>query len=238
MGKALELATSYPFWIISLTIIGIVIFQAITFMRLSIKTSHSVGLDKTDVKSALKIGAITAIGPAMGTMIIAVSLITFLGEPFTLMRSAVIGSSAVEAVGANIAAQAYGVELGSAAFNEQAFTTVVWTLCLGGLGWLLFVVFFIKPISKAEKKVSNSGNSNKRNLLAIIASAAMLAVFGNFVAGEALKGFTNIGVMLASAITMLILFFLSDKFKMSWLKEWSIGFSIIAALVVGHFITL
>jgi hypothetical protein len=238
MEKTLQLATSSPVWIIALLILGIVIFQAIIFMRLATKTSQSVQLSTIEVKSAIKVGAISAIGPAMGSMIIAVSLITFLGEPLTLMRSAVIGSSAIESVGASLAAQAYGAELGSAGFNEQAFTTVVWTLCLGGLGWLLFVVFFIKPMSKAERKVSNNKKSKTVNLMAIISSAAMLGVFGNFASGEIVKGYTYSGVILASALTMFVLFFLSNKLKMNWIKEWSLGLSILVALTVGYFITL
>jgi Domain of unknown function (DUF5058) len=238
MERVLELATSYPIWMIAMLIIGIVIFQAVIFIRLATKTSESVGLDQTEVKSALRVGAVAAIGPAMGSMIIAISLITFLGEPLTLMRSAVIGSSAIEAMGANLAAQAYGTELGSAGFNEQAFTTIVWTLCLGGLGWLLFVVFFIKPLSKAERKVSTNSSSNKGNLIAIISSAAMLGVFGNFVIGEVLKGFTTTIVIFASAVTMFILFFLSNKLKMNWIKEWSLGLSILVSLAVSYFITL
>lgn len=114
MENAMQLATSFPMWIIALIIIGIVIFQAIVFMRLATKTSQSVGLTNNEVKSAIKVGGIFAIGPVMGSMIIAVSLITFL------------------------TAQAYGAELGSGGFNEQAFTTFVWTLCLGRLGWLFF----------------------------------------------------------------------------------------------------
>lgn len=238
MERLIGLATSYPVWIIALIILGIVIFQAIIFIRLATKTSESVDLNKTEVRSALRVGALSAIGPALGSMIIAVSLITFLGEPLTLMRSAVIGSSAIEAVGANMAAQAYGAELGTAGFNEQAFTTVVWTLCIGGLGWLLFVVFFIKPLSKMERKISKKGSSKKGNLIAIISSAAMLGVFGNFVSGEVLKGATNTIVILAAAITMFVLFIISNKLKMNWIKEWSLGFSIIVALVVVHFVTI
>ena len=238
MENAMRLATSFPVWIIALIILGVVIFQAIVFMRLATKTSQSVGLSNKEVKSAIKVGGISAIGPAMGSMIIAVSLITFLGEPLTLMRSAVIGSSAIESVGAGLAAQAYGTELGSAGFNEQAFTTVVWTLCLGGLGWLFFVVFFIKSLSKVERKVVNNSKAKKGNLMAIVSSAAMLGVFANFTTGEVLKGITQTGVILTAAITMFVLFFLSNKLKMNWIKEWSLGLSILVSLTVSFFITL
>jgi hypothetical protein len=238
MENAMRLASSYPVWGFASIIIGIVVFQAIIFMRLATRTSQSVGMSGTEVKSALKVGAINAIGPAMASLIIAMSLITFLGEPLTFMRSVVIGSSATEAAGANLAATAFGTELGSDTFNEQAYTTVVWTLCLGGLGWLLVTVFFTKSLGKAQEKVSNKSGSKRGSLMAIISSAAMLGVFGNFVSGELLKGVTNSAVIITSALSMFILLLLANKFKKNWLKEWSLGLSILAALSVGYFITL
>lgn len=236
MEKALQLANSYPVWIFAAIVIGIVIFQAIVFIRLATRTSQNVGMTKQEVQSALKVGAINAIGPAMASLIIAISLMTFLGNPVTFMRSVVIGSSATESAGANLAATAFGTELGSYGFNEQAYTTIVWTLCLGGLGWLLVTVFFTKSLGKMQEKISSQQGSKRGSLMAIISSAAMLVVFGNFGSAELLKGVTNAVVIITAALFMFILLIIANKFKLNWLKEWSLGFSILAALSVGFFI--
>jgi hypothetical protein len=238
MERTMQLASSYPVWIFVSIVVAIVIFQAIIFMRLASRTSQSVGMTDTEVKSAIKIGAINAIGPAMASLIIAISLITFLGEPVTFMRSVVIGSSATELAGANLAANAFGTQLGADNFSEQAYTTVVWTLCLGGLGWLLVTVLFTKSLGKAQAKVSTKSGSKRGSLMAIISSAAMLGVFGNFVSAELLKGVTNSTVIITSALSMFMVLLLANKFNKNWLKEWSLGISILAALTVGYFITL
>ncbi|OMP66305.1 DUF5058 family protein [Domibacillus epiphyticus] len=238
MEKAMQVATSFPVWVFAIIVIGIVVFQAIIFIKLAVKTSQSVGMTRTEVKSALKVGAINAIGPAMGSMIIAISLITFLAEPITLMRSGVIGSSAIESAAASLAAGAYGTELGASDFNEQAFTTVVWTLCLGGLGWLLVIVFFTKSFGKAQNKVAMKSGRGKVNLMAVISSAAMIGVFANLASGEVMKGFTNSIVVITSAISMYIILFIANKRNLTWVKEWSLGLSILAALSVGYMMTL
>lgn len=237
MEQAMQLATSFPVWVFAIVVIGIVIFQAIIFIRLALQTSQNAGMTGSEVKSALKVGAINAVGPALGSMIIAISLITFLAEPLTLMRSGVIGSSAIESAAASLAADAYGTELGAADFNGQAFTTVVWTLCLGGLGWLLVIVFFTKSFGKAQNKVTEKSEEGqgKMNFMAIISSAAMIGVFANLASGEIMKGFANTVVVITSALSMFLILLIANKRKLNWLKEWSLGLSILAALFVGYF---
>ncbi|KKI89473.1 translation elongation factor EF-1alpha [Bacillus sp. SA1-12] len=234
----MRLANSYPVWVFATIVIGIVIFQAITFIRLAERTRESVGMTGKEMKSALKVGAINAIGPAMSSLIIAISLITFLGNPLTFMRSVVIGSSATEAAGANLAATAFGTELGADGFNEQAYTLIVWTLCLGGIGWLLVTVFFTKSLGKMQEKFSNEKGSGRGGLMAIISSAAMIGVFGNFVSAELMKGLANSVVVITAALSMFIILLIAKKLNMKWLIEWSLGFSILSALTVGYFISL
>lgn len=235
MEKALLLGSSTPVWIFALIILAVVIFQAVIFIKLAVRTKESVGMSNQEVKRAFKVGAVSAIGPAVGSMIIAISLITFLAEPVTLMRSVVIGSSAIEAAGANLAAHAYGAELGSPEFTEKAYTTVVWTLCLGGLGWLLFTVFFTKTLAKTQATVAKRGVGKRGNLMAVISTGAMLGVFGNFASGELLKGSSNALVVAVSAITMVIVMWIANKLKVNWLRDWSLGLSILLALTVGYF---
>ncbi|MBN6888263.1 uncharacterized protein DUF5058 [Cytobacillus horneckiae] len=237
MEESLKVANSPVVWIIALTVIGIVIFQGIIFIRMAAKTSQSVGLSKQDVHRALKIGAINAIGPSLGIMVVAVSLITLLGDPLTLMRIGIIGSAATESMGASLAATAYGTELGSSSFNAEAMTTVVWVLCIGGTGWLLFVALFTKSLGKIEAKVSNSEKKNGGvPIMIIVSSAAMLAVFGNLLAGEMFKGYETAIVTVSAAASMGIVSLIANKKpRLKWLHEWSLGLSIIAGLTVSYF---
>lgn len=239
MEEAIKIASHPVVWIISLTVIGVVIFQGIKFIQMAMKTRESVGLSKQDVNSALKVGMINAIGPSFGIVVVAVSLITLLGDPLTLMRIGIIGSAATESMGANLAATAYGTELGSDSFTAEAFATVAWVLCIGGCGWLLFVFFFTKSLANIERKVSNKQQTTagKLPIMMIVSSAAMLAVFGNFVAGEIFKGVETAIVALTAATTMLIVSFIANKsHQLKFLHEWSLGVSIIVSLTVSYFV--
>ncbi|UOQ49368.1 DUF5058 family protein [Gracilibacillus caseinilyticus] len=230
----MEVLNDIGVWLFALAIAGVVIFQGIIFIRIAMRTASSAEMTLTEAKSALKTGAITALGPSLGIMIVVVSLISILGSPLTLMRIGIIGSAPMESMGASIAAQSFGVELGSSEFSEMAFTTVAWALCLGGMGWLLVTALFTKSFGKVHKKVAMKVKNP--GTMIIFSSAAMLGAFGYFVGGEMIKGMTNTAVVFASAVSMVILSLLANKLQLNWLKEWSLGFSIIVSLSVCYFL--
>src|SRR3954453_19908867 len=138
MEQVMKMANSFPIWLIASLVIGIVIFQAIVFIRLASKAAPAVGLTSQEVKSVVRTGAISSLGPSFAIIIVAISLITFLGNPVTLMRIGIVGSAPIETIGSSLGAQAAGSELGSSNFTELAFTNAIWVMCLGGMGWLLF----------------------------------------------------------------------------------------------------
>lgn len=235
MENMKELANSSIMWIFAVIIIAIVIFQGIKFIQLATKARKDVDMTEQEVRSALKTGAIAAIGPSFAIVIVAISLIAFLGDPLTLIRIGIIGSAPVESVGATMGANAYGTELGGAGYNAKAFTAVVWTLCLGGVGWLIFTALSTKSMSKIEKKITNKGVKSKQTM-AVVTTAAMVAAFGNLASAEMIKGFAYIVVAVAAALSMLLLTSLANKLNLKWLREWSLGLSIFISLFIGYFI--
>ncbi|MDC3413988.1 DUF5058 family protein [Aquibacillus sp. 3ASR75-11] len=235
MEKVLQTANSFPLWIFALLIVGIVIFQGIVFIKLCTKASSSVGMTNTDVKAAIRAGAFSSLGPSLAIVFVAISFITLIGNPVTLMRIGIIGSAAIETVGASIGAKAAGTDLGSANFTAQAFTTAVWVMCLGGMGWLLFTALFTKSLGKIqEKAAAKTKNVNALNTISI---AAMVGAFGYLGGSEMVKGFNESIVLVVAFIVMPIIIWIANKLKMSWLKEWSLGLVIIVGLFVGYFIS-
>lgn len=229
-----EIMNSGVLWVFCLLVVSIVIFQGVVFMRSALQVKASVGMTDREARSAMKTGAIAAIGPALGNIIIAVSLMTLIGNPLTMMRSAIIGSSATESLGAQMASTAYGTELGSANFGPEAFTTIAWTLCIGGTGWLTVTFFFTKSLGSFQKKITARKNGTKK--MVIISTAAMLGAFGYFAANEAVKSGGHTLVIMTSILITIGTLLLANKFQMNWLKEWALGFAIIGGLTVGYFI--
>jgi hypothetical protein len=152
MEQVMQIANSFPLWIFASLVASVVIFQAIIFIRLASRTSSSVGMTPQEVKVAIRTGAVSSLGPSLAIVFVVISLMTLIGNPVTLMRIGIIGSAAIETVGASLGAQAAGAELGDSSFTAQAFTTAVWVMCLGGMGWMLCVALFTKSLGKIQDK--------------------------------------------------------------------------------------
>ncbi|MEH7226302.1 DUF5058 family protein [Bacillus sp. JJ1566] len=235
LETVMKTANSLPLWIFASLVVGIVIFQSITFIRLATKTSQSVGMTSSEVKSAIRAGGISAIGPAIAILVIAISMIALIGNPITLIRMAIIGSAAIETVGASIGSQAAGVDLGSPNYTLQAFTSAVWVMCVGGMGWMLFVALFTKSLGKIQKKAESNPKNVK--MLSTVSVAAMIGAFSYLGGGEMVKGMSEFIVFIVAFITMPIIIWIGDKSRLIWLKEWSLGLVIIVGMIAGVIIS-
>ena len=236
MAQVMQTANSFPLWIIAALVISVVVFQAIIFIRLASRTASSVGMTSLEVKSAIRTGAISSLGPSFAIVIVAISLLTLIGDPVTLIRIGIIGSAPIETVGASIGAQAAGSELGSASFTEEAFTNAVWVMCLGGMGWLLFTALFTKSLGKIQSKIASKGNKSVL-LMQSVSTAAMIGAFSYLGSGEMVKGLNESIVLVAAFLVMPVILWASTKLKQSWIREWSLGLVIVVGISVGYFIS-
>ena len=116
--SGMDFANSPVVWIFGSAIVALVIFQAIKFLSLSKKAAREIGMSDSEIKRAVKTGSITAIGPSIGIIIVAVSLISLIGNPLTMMRIGVIGSAPIESMGAQLSAESAG-EIGRASCRER-----------------------------------------------------------------------------------------------------------------------
>ncbi|WP_251552034.1 DUF5058 family protein [Neobacillus muris] len=234
MEQILEIANSPMMWVFALFVMLIVFFQAAVFIRLVKRNAPQIEMSKAEVNKALRTGIISALGPSLGIIIIAVSLITLIGAPLTLMRIGIIGSAAYELTAAGIGAKAYGVEIGKDGYNLQAFTTAVWAMCLGGLGWLLSAALFTKSLGKVQQKIA----AKNTKMMALISTAAMMGAFGYFVAGQMVTGVSTSLVLIVSAVTMAVLMMISERRSIGWLKEWALGITLIVGMSFGYLTTI
>lgn len=230
----MEFANHPVVWIFASAIIALVIFQGIKFLSMSRKRALDVGLTKQEINSSIKTGAITAIGPSIGIIIVAVSLISLIGNPLTMMRIGVIGSAPIESVGAQLSAEAAGAQLGGAEFTPEIFSLIVWVLCIGGAGWMIFTVIATPSLDKIQAKLS--AKPKGKHILGIVASGAMIAIFGSLLTSEFLNGLPYVLTGVVAMVVSFVINLIANKKGINWLKEWSLGFSILISLIAVYFI--
>ena len=226
--------STVPLWMIAFTVICIVIFQALMFIRLAKKAAIEVGMTSKEVKTAMKTGLIGSIGPSFGIGIVIISLIALIGSPLTMMRIGIIGSASTEAAAAEIGANAFGSSLGTESFTVEAFSTVVWTMCLGGMGWLLFAFLFTKSLGNVQNKLK----AKNPKLMGIVSAAAMMGAFGYLAVEKMVIDISSAVAGFMAIFTMFAVLFIAKKTGKTWLKEWALAIAMMVGMYSGYLISL
>lgn len=236
MSETMKIANSPTMWVLSILIVANVIAQSIIFYRLASKHVNKTKLlSQEQVKNSFKIGVIGTIGPAFAVFAVAVALISQIGGPITLARIGIIGSAAFEMVAAQIGS---GGTAGTAEFVPNMLAAAAWIMTIGGSGWLIVVFFATKHMDRLQETIK------KTNPLTI----AYMSVFTPFIIFFTLgyrevinKGILKeqvdlapMAALIAGALTVFVINKIVEKNdSKKWLKEWAMGFAVIAAMFVG-----
>jgi uncharacterized membrane protein len=72
-------------------------------------------------------------------------------------------------------------------------------------------------------------------IMTVVPAAALLAAFISLGTAELPKSAAHVVTLLSAAAVMGLCVFLSKKLAKNWLREWGLGFAILAGLAVAYF---
>lgn len=222
-------------WIFAVLLIGMVIVQALLFLRATLKFNKRHNLaTKDELKSAFRMGTVSVFGPSLSSIAVALSLIAMVGSAVTFMRCGVIGAPPWELIMADISAQAVGVQ-----FNTPEFTSSVFILCIFGMTFASAPYFIntmvtLKPLDTMVAKNKANGN-NKESFIPSLGNAAMTGILGYMIL-DYLKTPAQITAVLSAGIMSYLIIRIIVKTGIQWLRDWNMAFSMIVGMVAGQII--
>jgi hypothetical protein len=210
----MEIANSPLLWLAAGLCVGLVIFQSVLFVRKSLSASKELGINDSQVKSALKSSFTASIGPSLAILAGMVSLLVAMGGPISWFRLSYIGSVAFELMAAGFAADAAGV----------------WVMTLGSFGWVLFTALFTPKLDDFRHYLAGG----KKALLPIISSGAMCGAFAYLSLDRVFRFDSQTIAAIVGFISMAAFMAYNKKKDKQWIKEWSFTIS----MFVGMFVSL
>jgi hypothetical protein len=238
MEAIMNLANSPVLWCLAFASISIVLWQTWIYYRMAKNyVNETKVMSPKEINTSMKVGVISTIGPSVAVFTVAVVLIGLIGGPITLSRIGVIGSAAFESLASSAGS---GGTVGTQAFTFSLFTTASWVMALGGSGWLVTTFFLTKGLDATQEKMKASNPETIR----LVGSIAPFMVFFIMGYGECMKKITTpaprygvLAALIAGAVTMYGVNKIGmSKKNMNWLREWSMGFAVIMAMIVGALI--
>ena len=220
-------------WASAAGVFAVVILQSAIYFKAIRKAAPAAELTPGQVNSSVRSGAVAAIGPSLAVALIAVSLLPLFGTPAVLTRIGLVGSAAFDVAAAGISAGTQGAQLGGPTYTQKIFAIAFAAMTIGGLVWMLTALILTPVLSKGDAKLRKVNPA----IMAIVPTAALLGAFFTLAFQEVLKSPVHLATMLASAAAMGVCLLLAHRFRLSWLREWGLGVSIIVALSTAYFMT-
>lgn len=227
MNDYMHIANSTGLWITCMPAIAMVIFQAVIFTQRAFRASHVTTLTPHQCRTAFRVGATSAVGPAMAIFIVMVGMMAVVGAPMSWLRLNFIGAATTELTATTVGAKAMGVELGSPEYGVTAFASSVWTMTLNGCGWLLFCGLFTDKMDKIMSKFTGGDLA----LMTAVCGAAVLGTASYLATDQALKSAPHLAAVITSIIAMAILLKVSENRPK--LREYNLGIAMILGMAVA-----
>ncbi|MCL2602053.1 MAG: DUF5058 family protein [Treponema sp.] len=226
-AELMAIVGSPVLWIIGGLLVLWLMVQSTLFIRLCFKEADRINYPRKKLTTAIKNGAVAAVGPALASVTVAVGMMAILGGPITWHRLSVIGAPQTDLIAANIGAVALGFDkLGGAGFTLDGVAIALLIMTINGCGWLIMVTLFTSKLDTLRIKLSGGDMT----WLTLMSVAASIGLFANFSAREMMKG----ADMLVGVAAAFIVQFTLDKFvapKFAWVKGYAITFALIAGVV-------
>lgn len=233
----MEFSVNHPIlFIIVGIIIAVVLAQSFYFLRKACRRAAELGISAETVKKTVSSAAVFTIAPAVSVLVGVVVLSKSLGIAVPWLRLSVIGSITYENVAAQNALTAAKLSAGETIIDPSIFVTVLWVMTIGIAAGLILVPFVTKKIQGGMMKMGLKDKKwgeifNNAMFLGMI-SAFLGYVFCDV--GLVFKGNTSglvpVCVMAVSAVVMAVCGLSAKKFKMRWLEDYALPFSLILGM--------
>lgn len=226
----LAVANSPVLWFCTIGVFVVIIVQSIVYMRAVRKAAPGVGLSPADRTMAFRSGAISAIGPSLAVCLVAIALLALFGTPAVLVRIGLIGSAAYEVSAAGISAGTVGAKLGTPSYTQSVFALAYLTMSMGGAMWMITTLIVTPILRRGDQKLRTLNPV----VMTVIPAAALIGAFAALTLTEVPKSPVHAAAAFASAAVMAVCLTLAAVLRQRWLREWGLGFSILAGLAVAY----
>ncbi|MDC7226793.1 MAG: DUF5058 family protein [Spirochaetales bacterium] len=230
MENYLNVANSGLLFLIAAVIFVLIVCQSIIFFVTAWKEGQRRGIEKARMLKAVKSSAVLSIVPSIPIVISLIAMAPVLGIPFPWIRLSVLGSASYELMAAGMGAEIMGISgLGGDGYTAEVFSSSTWIMTLGTISAPIILVFFLKRISSGFKKVQAKDSTWMHALI----MAAYMGLISVFIGPPITRGGIELITLLSGAVIMLISTFIERKFKVAWLKEFALSFSMIGAMAAA-----
>ena len=207
-----------------LVIVGlllIVVFSCVFFKK-SYKRCIEFGISKEVLKGIIRSSLMFSIVPSLAIVIGLFSLSAVFDVPWPWWRLSVIGSVGYELMAGDMAAKALG-----GALDAPTFGAIMFAMTIGVVAWIWGPIIFGKKLGSGIKTQSGENPGWKMVLNSTFWTTMMCVFIPMLIFGNPAQAAT----LFTSALISLTLGIIASKFKLKWLNECNLAFTLILGMM-------
>lgn len=238
MGNYQEMANSSMMFLICGIPIILVLVQSVLFIRLGMKRTTELGMDKVAVQKAITNSAVFSILPSLPIVISVAALMPTLGKYLPWLRLSVIGSVAYETACAEITLVTFGLVDGIGSNPESItgsiFTSAMWVMCAVSVTWPLLNAIGLKLYDKTVKSAQSKGGSSG-GFMRVASGAMFIGLICVMFVPRAVNVKDPVGIVtcIVAGLSVLFLDWLSKKTKIKILSDFSFPLAMIFGMAAA-----
>lgn len=209
------------------------LFMAGRMWRKTYKTGIEMGLEETQLKSAVKTSAITAIGPSVACLAGMFAVMAIMGGPVAFMRLSFVGNSMFELMAVTFGSAATGIQVGVDKMTENGFMAALLVMILGSIPWVIVGTFFSDKMDKVQNVIVKKVG---RSILPVISTGALLGSLGANNSTYLLAFDRTTVACLSGAAIMAVVCIIAEKKQIKWLSQWNLTIAIFPAMIIAALI--
>ncbi len=236
----MKFSVNHPvLFVITAIIILYVIGQSIYFLRRAWKRALELGVSKENLVRVVKSSIAFTIAPALAILIGLITLSKFLGLPLPWLRLSVLGALTYELPAAAAVGNILNLGMDKTITDPSYYVSIAWVMTIGILSGIIIIAFFQKKIQSGMLNMKKKGGKWSEYLMDSL-FIGMISAFLGMIFGKVTTGFAGwipVFVMIFSAILMIIQGLIIRTYKVKWLENYALPFSMIGSMIFAVIIT-
>lgn len=233
MKEYLQISNGSIMYILASILILFVLVQSFVFLFIALKRGKEIGIRKEVITSTIRSSIILSIVPSLPIVISLIAIAPILGIPFSWLRLSIIGSAPYELISAEIGAKSMGIaSLGADGYTAEVFANSMWIMSIGIIWGLVLCIFFLKKYQGRLRDVKKKDSS----WVTILIHALFFGMLSVFIGPPLVQGGSSLYVLLFSAFVMLALTYFANKFKLSWVHNFSLAVSMLSGMTLAVYL--
>jgi hypothetical protein len=223
-----DIANGKLLYILVTLVIIYILIQCVIFLRISLNRAKELGIKNNVIKNIVRSSAVFTIVPSIAVVLGLAALAPSIGIPWSWLRLSVIGSVSYELTAANMASSSLGfASLSKAsASGPQTLGIIMFAMSTGVAGGMIMDLLFIKKVNSTVTKFRAKSGEFGIVALSVLFSAVLVV----FIAPIFGKGKVYVLTFLSSMIFVIIQSLIIKKFKVAWLKNFVLAFSLLLGM--------